>query len=285
MPLVDQAAIETYLGLSASDAARVARYVRPAERYLRDLKGGLWYDAMMSALPVPAAPGAGPDAAAPTIEILSPVADTTVGSPVLLHLIFRDDVAVTDARYNWVPDGETSAPYYAYPMDGLPASEVETAYLLGLPEGLGTLYVMLDDAAGNQTVEAVTFTVEGAALGEAEPYEFATVLPSATERAAAENAEALLALYYGLPQLNLQLDPDGGVLTTIWTTDPVTGARTQTQFAGSDRLQSLRADLLDQAKLLVMGGVRVERGAGVASTLLDGVEGFTAGGGGYFGII
>ena len=288
MPLVSVAGIEGYLGVSAGDAARIAGWLRPAERYLRDLKGGLWYDAMMLAPTEPPAPGAGPDTANPAITILAPADGETVRSPVLFRGVVTDDVAVTYLAYTWIPEGGNAgeSPYRSLDVS-LPSPLVQFSVLLGLPQGAGLLRLQARDAAGaGFPVADVSIVVDGqgdtATVGE---FEYVDYGPTIEDRSRAENAEALLALYYALPQLNLRLDPEGGVLSTVWTTDEVTGARTQTQFAGSERLDTLRGDLLQQAKLLVMGGVRVETEEGATSTLLDGVESFTTGGGGYFGYI
>ena len=288
MPLVDAAGIEDYLRVSAEDAARIAGWIRPAARYLRDLKGGLWYDAIMLAPTEPPEPGVGPDAANPEITILAPAEGETVRSPVLFRGTVTDDVAVTYLAYTWIPDGgnASDSPYRSLGVS-LPSPLVQFSVLLGLPQGAGTLRLQARDAAGaGFPVADVSIVVEGqsdaATVGE---FEYVDYGPTIEDRKHAENAEALLALYYALPQLNLRLDPEGGVLSTVWTTDEVTGARTQTQFAGSERLDTLRGDLLQQAKLLVMGGVRVEYGEDAESTVLDGVESFTTGGGGYVGYI
>lgn len=103
----------------------------------------------------------------------------------------------------------------------------------------------------------------------------------ATLRTHAERAEALLALYYALPLLNLSLADGGGVLAVVYATTPATGdapaGSTQTRFATSDDLDGLRRDLLDQARLLVGGDVAVTY-SGTDSTLIESVDAYGRGG-------
>ena len=74
-------------------------------------------------------------------------------------------------------------------------------------------------------------------------------------RVNAERAEALLALYFALPQLNLALAPGGGVLAVTYTS--TASGTVQTRFASSDMLDGLRRELLTHAKLLIDGDVRI----------------------------
>ena len=83
------------------------------------------------------------------------------------------------------------------------------------------------------------------------PVDATTVGP----RVYAERAEALLALYFALPLLNLKLAVGGGVLAVTYTTT-VEGT-VQTRFATAEALDGLRRELLTQATLLVDGDVRI----------------------------
>jgi hypothetical protein len=73
----------------------------------------------------------------------------------------------------------------------------------------------------------------------------------------AEEAEALICLYHALPHLNLRVDDDGGVLAQEWTDDGA-GGRLQKAFSQPRTLDLVRADLLSQAKCLIMGDVTME---------------------------
>ena len=102
-----------------------------------------------------------------------------------------------------------------------------------------------------------------------------------TARTRAERAEALLALYYALPLLNLSLADAGGVLAVVY--DTTEAGTIQTRFATSEGLDGLRRDLLVQAKLLVSGDVVTRYSGEGESTVIESVEGY--GRGGYFGAI
>lgn len=311
--LITSAKIESYLGLSSADAARVFRFAPQAEAYLRRLKGDLWYDAV-ALVPSPDDPGGGPDAADPVLTLDRPLAGD-VSAPVLIAGEATDDVGVIGVEYRW--DG---GPWRSLPLldvgvaeDGSDAPpSVRFAHRVWLPQtpDARDLDVRARDLAGNsQTVTvAVRVTSVDSVVGGSSPeiaaehgeasdpapapesapeaalssLPYYDLAPPTRVRQLAERAEATLALYYALPHLNLRLDGEGGIVTTIWT-DLGEGTKQQSAFAQFDSLDALRRELMTQAHLLVDGDVRVDY-AGDESGLLDGVEGY-ASGGGFLGFI
>ena len=85
-------------------------------------------------------------------------------------------------------------------------------------------------------------------------------------RSIAERAEALVALSYALPSLNLVLGADGGVVVTEWETAE-SGARTQTSFAHVDRLSEVASSLRRNAKILLGGDVVTNLDLGIGDSL------------------
>lgn len=93
-------------------------------------------------------------------------------------------------------------------------------------------------------------------------------------RGQAIQAEALVCLYFALPLLNLDIREGGGIIAQTWTAG-VDGARTQVVYATAAALDALRADLLDQARLLVGGETRAMNTPDAPDTLAvrDGTPG------------
>ncbi|MDX1420616.1 MAG: hypothetical protein R3181_11665 [Rubricoccaceae bacterium] len=290
--LIGSADLETYLGVSAAEAARIVRFTPVAERWLRRLKGDLWYDAL--AMVTPPSAGGG-EAAAPVVLVDTPADGEAVVSPVCLSGSVADDAGVTALAYRVTLDG-VAGPWRMLPALGgaSTAAAVGFRHRVQLPVTGASgcaLAVRAGDAAGNETVESVSIRVLDPSGAEASrlyaadalvrPWDAGAVPFQASgatwaDRLNGERAEALLSLYHALPHLNLQLDAAGGILTTVWTD---TGSeKVQTSYAGWDALETFRAEVLRQAHLLVDGDVRVTYG-GAESGLFDAVEGFADGAG------
>ena len=107
-----------------------------------------------------------------------------------------------------------------------------------------------------------------------DPEEVSIPINAVAGRVYAERAEALLALYYALPQLNLKLADGGGVLSVTYTSGA--SGTVETRFASADALDGLRRELLTHVKLLIDGDVRVVYSL-TETTLIDSVSGFAAG--------
>ena len=67
-----------------------------------------------------------------------------------------------------------------------------------------------------------------------------------------EEAESLIAFYFGLPHLNLRIDDSGGILLQEWT--DVLGGKLQKLFTTMRTIEPIRKELLSQAKCLVYDG-------------------------------
>lgn len=286
MPLVGSTEIETYTGLSAADAVRVARFAAQAEQYLRRAKGNVWYDAILAVEEPMAGTGSG-GAAPPVLVLERPLTDTTVTTPVTLEGRASDDTQVESVAWRW-DGGPWRAVAIPYPYQAVSFLE-----RLDLPETGGastTLDVRVTDADGETDMQSVAITVAGVAgrTGEAVPMKggaaeeaevpFQSQGAGWLDRQRAARAESLLALYFALPHLNLRLDSLGGVITMTWT-DLGGGTKQQTAFARFANLDVFRAELKRQAKLLVDADVRVHHAGATANALVTGVEDFGAGGG------
>ncbi len=73
-----------------------------------------------------------------------------------------------------------------------------------------------------------------------------------------EEAESLVAFYFGLPHLNLRIDDSGGILLQEWT--EVLGGKLQKVFTTMRTIEPIRKELLSQAKCLVYDGPVIDYG-------------------------
>ena len=85
----------------------------------------------------------------------------------------------------------------------------------------------------------------------------------------AKHAEALVTLREALPHLGLRFSPAGGIVVTEWT--DITGGKLEQRFANFATLEAAQRHLLEQAKLLVDGDVRIEQDK--ESSLITGIDG------------